>query len=393
MRIPFLMKDECGAITAMTVIMLAAFVGLLALVIDLGHLQTVQNELQNAADACALRGARAFVPDTMPLNNTDQLYAAAPDANNAVSQASSTIGANDSDNVALTDLPTTDIQVGIWDYETSNWLGGTPSFTWPPPSEYWGHYIGPGIGLTTRRANSYNYGPVGMTLARFFGYNQVDVKTPSIAALSGVGAIDTGAPVLPFGPRHDLYDQYLGNPDGLLLNPDETGTMGWTNLDPGTNTSAEDIMKIFNDGALTYCQDGETVSLQNGVASSCIQTMIQPNNRFGLAKEPGGAGYSYQGASPIPGSLILQQDGYYYLPNGGRLPLYMMPTFDMTGNIYNQAAVTHFIPVQILEVKGPPNNTIKVYFPNDPTQTLVAPNTYGGGAWYGILSTQPKLVK
>ena len=56
-----LMRDEGGAITVMTVIMMAAFVGILAIVIDLGHLHTVQNELRNAADACALRGARAVL--------------------------------------------------------------------------------------------------------------------------------------------------------------------------------------------------------------------------------------------------------------------------------------------------------------------------------------------
>ena len=48
-RITSLIKDDRGAITAMTVIMLAVFVGFLAMVIDLGHLHTVQNELRNAA--------------------------------------------------------------------------------------------------------------------------------------------------------------------------------------------------------------------------------------------------------------------------------------------------------------------------------------------------------
>ena len=56
------MRDESGVITAMMVIMMAAFVGLLALVVDLTHIQTVKNELQNAADAAALAGARALCP-------------------------------------------------------------------------------------------------------------------------------------------------------------------------------------------------------------------------------------------------------------------------------------------------------------------------------------------
>jgi Flp pilus assembly protein TadG len=64
-KVSFLIRDESGVITALTVIMMAAFVGLLALVIDLGHLHIVQNELQNASDDCALRGARGFFADNL----------------------------------------------------------------------------------------------------------------------------------------------------------------------------------------------------------------------------------------------------------------------------------------------------------------------------------------
>ena len=59
-KISWLIRDEGGAITVMTIIMMVAFLGILAVVIDLGHLHTVQNELRNAADAAALAGARAF---------------------------------------------------------------------------------------------------------------------------------------------------------------------------------------------------------------------------------------------------------------------------------------------------------------------------------------------
>ena len=38
---------------AMTALLLAVMVGLLAIVTDLGHVHTVQNELRNAADAGA----------------------------------------------------------------------------------------------------------------------------------------------------------------------------------------------------------------------------------------------------------------------------------------------------------------------------------------------------
>lgn len=393
-KFPFLMKDERGGIAALTAIMLAAFVGLLALVIDLGHLQTVQNELQNGADACALRGARAFFPDNVP--PTGEVASLNPDAGSAVNQASLNIGSNKSDNVALKDLPTSDIQVGIWNYETSDWLGGSPSFTWPPSMEYWGHYIGPGIGLTTRRAPSYNYGPVGMTLAKFFGYNQVDVKTAATAALSGLGGVDEGSPVLPFGPWKATVDE--AKPGEVIygvMRNDNDDTMGWTNLQPVTadnknpNTSANDIKQILSspDGSATpYCPTGSTVTVQNGVASSCIKAMIQKNNRFGLIDPDGDNVYT-------PSTDInpdLSQDGRTYADS-----IYAMPVFEKqidanNPETFNQSGIVGFIPVKITSVTDSPVNEIDVEIAGDLDWVE---SGYGGGRWYGILATEPKLVK
>src|SRR5208337_3523233 len=54
------LKDCRGAVAAITIILMVAFFALLAIVIDLGHLMLVRNQLQNAADAGALAGARAL---------------------------------------------------------------------------------------------------------------------------------------------------------------------------------------------------------------------------------------------------------------------------------------------------------------------------------------------
>ncbi|HLD48012.1 MAG TPA: pilus assembly protein TadG-related protein, partial [Desulfobaccales bacterium] len=65
-KISLLIRGEGGAISVMAVIMIFAFLGILAVVLDLGHLHTVQNELRNAADAAALAGARSLMPMTKP---------------------------------------------------------------------------------------------------------------------------------------------------------------------------------------------------------------------------------------------------------------------------------------------------------------------------------------
>jgi Flp pilus assembly protein TadG len=59
-RITGFLKNTVASVTALTVFLMFVFVGLLALVIDLGHIHAIKNELQNAADSGALAGARGL---------------------------------------------------------------------------------------------------------------------------------------------------------------------------------------------------------------------------------------------------------------------------------------------------------------------------------------------
>jgi hypothetical protein len=357
-------KDERGSISFLTIILLFVFIGLMGIVIDLGHLHTVQNELRDAADACALRGARAFFPDDLT-----GMVTTAPDPANAQSQASLTIVENKSDNVALTDLPSAEMQVGIWDY-TARVLS---TWQWPPPASMWGLFIGPAISLPVKRDAAHNAGPVNTTMAQIFGVSTVPVRNSATAALSGVGGFYPGSPTLPFGTWNSLLTGTGQNIHGQFNN-NNTDTLGWSNLDPNnTNPNANQIKKILNDptGASTPdCPTGSMVGIQNGVASSCIQTMISPNNRFGLVE-----------TSPN-----------VYTPNAAHAgDVFMMPVYDKGDNFtFNQSSVVGAVPVKIVSVSGPPANIINVQVVGG---SWVAPG-YGGGAWYGILAvTDPKLVQ
>jgi Flp pilus assembly protein TadG len=53
-----MLNNQSGAIAIITAILLTAFLGFVALSVDTGHLVVTKNELQNAADAGALAGAR-----------------------------------------------------------------------------------------------------------------------------------------------------------------------------------------------------------------------------------------------------------------------------------------------------------------------------------------------
>jgi Flp pilus assembly protein TadG len=107
------LKDSSGSILVATVIMLTAFIALLAVVVDLGHLFQVKSELQNAADAGALRGARALYH----MNNANST----PDWVAAQNEAIAAVKKNYSDNVALVNAVVT---AGYWD------------LTWDPKTKH-----------------------------------------------------------------------------------------------------------------------------------------------------------------------------------------------------------------------------------------------------------------
>lgn len=62
-KITRLLHRERGAVLVLVALLMLVFVGIAALVIDLGHLYVVRNELQNAADSGALAGALALYSD------------------------------------------------------------------------------------------------------------------------------------------------------------------------------------------------------------------------------------------------------------------------------------------------------------------------------------------
>ncbi len=97
------LKDSRGAVAAITIIMMVVFFALLAIVIDLGHLMLVRNQLQNAADAGALAGARA-----LSLNNSTGTPAWAA----GQTAATAAVQSNKADTQALL---TANVQTGYWD--------------------------------------------------------------------------------------------------------------------------------------------------------------------------------------------------------------------------------------------------------------------------------------
>jgi Flp pilus assembly protein TadG len=77
-----MIKDQKGAVVAIVAVCLVIFVGFTALAVDIGHLYVVRNELQNAADAGALAGARRLFIDDGSINPAANTFATSAAADN-----------------------------------------------------------------------------------------------------------------------------------------------------------------------------------------------------------------------------------------------------------------------------------------------------------------------
>jgi Flp pilus assembly protein TadG/cytoskeletal protein CcmA (bactofilin family) len=147
-----------------------AFFALLAIVTDLGHLMLVRSQLQNAADAGALAGARALF-----LNNStgNPAWAAGQAA------AIATVEANKADTLVLAE-PAGNVQTGYWD---TTWTPGTAPATLLSTGISPGPTDAPAVKVKVQK-NATSNGPVALTFARIFGLTTVNVAAHATAIVS-----------------------------------------------------------------------------------------------------------------------------------------------------------------------------------------------------------------
>jgi hypothetical protein len=388
-------RKQDGVVAPLVAMLLVfgLFVGILALVLDLGHMHHVKSELHKAADACALRGARAFFPDTLP---EDLVAPIPPDRNRAVAQARDTITRNLSDFQRLSDLPPQDVVVGIWDFEQGTWrsLESWDDSTWITLSQtMYGKPWGPGVGVVTRREGDLNRGPVPMTLATApgIGIDEMPANALAVAALSGVGGFTEGFGTFPIALNPDKVN--LGDKKTITLKPDKEDWGGWTSLNnssPNANLMKRYISKTT---PTPEVDAGDTIGLQNGVACTAVKEFINE-----LLKK--GKNNYCQNGPCVKESEIYK--GVYEVDDPVTDPVELW--FPAVENIkFNQSGKV--IGGFLAEVIRVYDADSKYPNPEDPkgkeklqcTITLrikqgVAPLP-GGGVYLGLLSLEPKLVK
>jgi hypothetical protein len=248
-KIRDLFAQQSGSGTAIGGLCMFVTLGASALVMDIGHLVSVKGELQRAADAGAMAGARALWPRALPMILNPP---SSPDCVSAqgVAHGTATCANNKVDGQVL-DAQNLTIEVGHYDYATKE-------FT--PKSD---------CTLTSNavkvKANK------DLNNIFFAGIWNVTRLQPQATAIGTMGfAKAVGKGTLPIAinkvfvvPGTDLF---------INFNPDANDNAGWF-ADPPDKAGAATFKDYINNAACPPLKIGDQINLQNGQDTSALEAL------------------------------------------------------------------------------------------------------------------------
>ena len=343
-----------------TAILMIVFLGFLALTGDVGHLATVRSELQNAADASALAGARALFTNLAPVDPDGKFLRVddPPYCNQAIQSANATVNKTDSLNIALM---STDVKLGHW-----GWAGETDyplnAFT---PLVYCDLKIN-SVAVVARRNNSIN-GPISTWFARIFGKETVDAQSlQSVAAMGYLKEIPpkAGFPLAMNEQYRDTQKALPPPPEPLRFNPDGGDNTGWCTPVEVGKPSANNLINFVNDGLPVGVSIGDSIYLNNGTVNSALKAI----------------------EDALPYHIQT------YEVNGTTVDGWLAMCLVVSVDKFNQSAeVVDFQPIIITDVDSHGNlKTIGFRFYPDP---LAVVGGLSGGPTSSLYATQPVLVQ
>lgn len=296
---PGVLNKERGAVVALVAVLMIVFVGLAALTIDVYHLFVVRNELQNAADAGALAGARVLYDDegTSVNKYANQEAFDVATSNKALSTAGSI--AVDVDWPGETDN-THDIQRGHWSFARRQF---TPSTSLVAVS-LWGvttqdldnmdgvNYTADdgskpvfinAVKVVVRRSDT----RAASFFAKIFGYEDFALSAEAIAYRGFAGTIapdEVDQPIAICKQSIVVDDEYTCS-FGRMLNSGATvsdhNTAAWTNFSQPCQTastsSMQEILQNCSTGNPNVINLGQNIGTTGGVNDAIISQPAQPD--------------------------------------------------------------------------------------------------------------------
>ena len=279
-----LSRDQRGVTAIMVAICLFVLIGFGALAVDIGHLCVAHNELQNAADAGALAGARFLYNDDGTAVNpgANQIAYDAATANMS-ERASVEVGFNAADENG------DDVQRGHWSFAYGNFTANDST----APTELWNvsdadldndpDFIN-AVRVTARRQAM----PIASFLARIFGHESFEGAADAVAYIGFAGILLTEDVDQPIAICMDSILDDSGEYTctvGRMINSgqdnatNETG--GWTSFnqdDDACNggTNAQEVRSLVcAEGNPATILLGKDMATSGGDIQSAFNDLIQ----------------------------------------------------------------------------------------------------------------------
>ncbi len=349
-------RGDSGAVAVVTALCLTVFFGMLALVLDIGHLYVVRGELQNAADSGALAGARALAP---PFQTGSRLIynPPSPDYSQAI-QVAGDPEQNQADweNIAF---GSGDIILGHW---------GWPGESFPLNRFTPGFTEVNAVMVKARKDQSINQ-PVATWFGRIFGVETVDVGSlEAVAALGYASSVPPGI-IFPIALNQTWLNQQLLLPNpggGVTFNPDQHDSGGWCGpIDHSINANL--LMDWMANGFPEQLSHGDFINLINGVLDSVLNQLKHSLPRNSQQ-------YIMSDGTVVNGWLVLA-------------PVIGVDTINQSTRVLD------YQPMIITDVVSQgTGKTIKVVFPYGDRSILV-PGALSGGPKSKVLASIPRLVQ
>jgi Flp pilus assembly protein TadG len=247
-----LYRSSSGTVAVMTGILMTVFLGFTGLSIDLGHLALVKSELQRAADAGALAGARALAP--YGENNgivSSILWTTGENV------AKSTAKSNKSDGVLLTDCV---IESGFWNLTTKTLQDKNIT---PTAQDV------PAVRVTINKISGQNGGAVQFFFGSFVGKESSNLTVQTMAALPGGPGSASPGGCWPLAAPETWVKNNWNNPASFKMYSDYHADNGgqWTSLMDEEN-NVPFIRGLMDEGNPDTVSIGDKIYIQPGTKAA-----------------------------------------------------------------------------------------------------------------------------
>jgi Flp pilus assembly protein TadG len=249
MKIKQALRDQKGAVVVITAICLVVMVAMVGLAVDVGNLYVVKSELQRAADAGALAGARAIF---IPTNAAPPQCAAAGTTATQIAQQNSAYGGTPN---------VTYVGTGKWDWSANKFTEGCSS----NPTDFTN-----AVRVTAQVSN------VAVSLIGLLGSEPVTLSATAIAAMDFVGQLPAGYSYgFPWAISKTCYNYNKNNTDlshkfklgsDYHYNGNDSGQ--WTSFKTDNNSTSYTKGLITNGCPAPGLSIGDSIWIQPGTKAT-----------------------------------------------------------------------------------------------------------------------------